>query len=106
MNKQIEEMMEVVHDAEVDYFHTMVTGDIDDIIDGVASRDEIVATALYNAGYRKASVGKWVDVYNGKYANQLYKCSVCGESAYGNGKVWFLSKFCPSCGADMRGEVR
>lgn len=53
-DKQIEEMMKVVHNAELDYFHTMVTGDIDDIIDGVASRDEIVATALYNAGYRKA----------------------------------------------------
>lgn len=52
----------------------------------------------------KVAVGKWVDAYDGRYANQLYKCSVCGEPAYGNGKVWFLSKFCPSCGADMKGE--
>ena len=49
----------------------------------------------------KVPVGNWVDQYKGKYANALYKCSVCGETAYGNGKVWFLSKFCPSCGAKM-----
>jgi hypothetical protein len=62
------------------------------------------AEALYNKGYRKAAVGEWVDAYQGKYANQLYKCSVCGEPAFGNGKNWFFSKFCPSCGAKMKYE--
>ena len=81
MNKQIEEMMKVVHNAELDYFHTMVTRDIDDIIDGVASRDEIVATALYNAGYRKASdVAREIFAeieklkYNGWSAVNVYPC--------------------------------
>ena len=88
-DKQIEEMTKIIWDNPNMYDLTSA---------------EDVAFALYDAGYRKASVGKWVDVYNGKYANQLYKCSVCGELAYGNGKVWFFSKFCPSCGAEMKGE--
>lgn len=63
-----------------------------------------LARLLIEDGYRKVIEGEWVDQYKGRYANALYKCSVCGEAAYGNGKVWFFSKFCPSCGAKMKGE--
>jgi hypothetical protein len=55
MNKQIEEMAKDIRKAEMDYLVAMVTADIDDAIDGAAPRDERLATALYELGYRKAS---------------------------------------------------
>lgn len=45
--------------------------------------------------------GKWKDQYQGMYANQLYKCSVCGETAFHDDERWFLTIFCPNCGAKM-----
>ena len=49
--------------------------------------------------------GRWIDIYNGKYANQAYRCSVCGKSAHDeDGKRWILSDFCPNCGARMEGD--
>jgi rubrerythrin len=63
-------------------------------------RDKLADYLLANGVIVQAN-GEWEDIYKGKYANCLYKCSVCGEPAYGNGKVWFFSKFCPSCGAKM-----
>ena len=45
--------------------------------------------------------GKWVDKWGGKYANQSYRCSVCGEHAFEDGKRWYLSDYCPNCGAKM-----
>lgn len=48
--------------------------------------------------------GRWVDKWKWLYKNRLYKCSVCNETALGNDKTWFLTDFCPNCGADMREE--
>lgn len=62
-----------------------------------------LATEAYNAGYRKQVEGEWVDQYQGMYANQLYKCSVCGETAFHDDKRWFLTNYCPNCGASMKG---
>ena len=61
------------------------------------------ARHLYEKGYRKQSEGEWIDQYQGQYANQLYKCSVCGETAFHDDKRWFLTNFCPNCGAKMKG---
>ena len=114
MNKQIEEMTKImnetcnIYDEQGNHVRNKC-GECDCWSDDnhcCCSYNSKEAEALYNAGYRKVSVGNWVDVYNGKYANQLYKCSVCGAPAYGDGKIWFLTKFCPSCGADMKGEVQ
>lgn len=67
--------------------------------------NECLAEALYNAGYRKQSEGEWKDQYQGMYVNQLYKCSVCGETAFHDDERWFLTNFCPNCGAKMKGGV-
>ena len=92
--KQIEEMAETLDEM----------CDLDLLADcGEKDCSKCMATALYNAGYRKQSEGEWVDQYHGEYANQLYKCSVCGETAYGDGYRWFLSQYCPNCGARMGG---
>ena len=49
------------------------------------------------------SEGEWVDQYQGKYDNQLYKCSECGETAFHDEIRWFLTHYCPNCGSKMKG---
>lgn len=66
---------------------------------------EYNAERLYNAGYRKQSVGKWIWINQATgYLEPPYgdtcKCSLCefvidiSESNY---------NFCPNCGARMKG---
>ena len=58
--------------------------------------------ALYNAGYRKQSEGTWE---KSDIPGEKYVCSECG------GACWYYdyqgdvakSKFCPNCGAKMKG---
>lgn len=54
----------------------------------------------------KAREGEWIDQYKGKYANALYKCSICNNAAHINELTskWILTPFCPSCGAKMKYE--
>lgn len=55
------------------------------------------ATQLYKAGYRKQSDGKWEG--NGYLKN----CSECGNVVNFNNVSKWLYKFCPNCGAKMKG---
>lgn len=61
--------------------------------------------ALLEQGYRKQSKGVWVkllDEYDCEYA----KCSCCGEEFYdssGEDTIDMFYKFCPNCGAKMKG---
>ena len=61
---------------------------------------------------KPARHGRWVDRYDGKYANPLYECSECKEKALykyevdvlDNGHfVQALSNACPHCRAKMDG---
>lgn len=60
-----------------------------------------VAEHLYNAGYRKQSVGEWTF----ERPNGSYYCSCCGKGIkikYGERSPrWWA--FCPNCGAKMKG---
>jgi hypothetical protein len=56
------------------------------------SRCEVVATELYNADYHKQSEGEWE-----QYGLCNPKCSLC--HSYNIEK----SRFCPNCGAKMKG---
>ena len=56
--------------------------------------------------------GRWEDIYNGRYANPRFCCSVCKtkalyvavQTALGNWRdEQDLSNYCHNCGADMRG---
>lgn len=114
MNKYIEEMAKIIAQSV----------DEETICDGMAGDSSMTcfcceysekeyckhhiesATGLYNKGYRKASEGEWVDQYKGKYANALYKCSICNNAAHINELTskWILTPFCPSCGAKMKGK--
>ena len=54
--------------------------------------------ALYNAGYRKQSEGEWIWTENGNADYEKYwVCSNCKEHDF------VKSKFCPNCGAKMKG---
>lgn len=52
-----------------------------------------IAEFLYNADYRKQSEGEWK---KDRYGNTK-SCSICGNT------VTFISKYCPECGAKMKG---
>lgn len=98
--KQIEEMAEYI-------FGNAITHDTQ-----FKEDCRSIARDLYNAGYRKQSEGEWKDLYDGKYANPLYVCSVCEKGTLlrveGNElgppqTVQALSPFCSNCGAKMKG---
>ena len=64
-----------------------------------------IAEHLYNAGYRKQSVGEWV---RGKTNYRTLFCSKCGSpKPYRKLKagyhLLFDAKYCPNCGAKMKG---
>ena len=46
--------------------------------------------------------GRWID--DGQYAflHRAWKCTECGKCVIEVDEPWF--KFCPNCGADMRGD--
>ena len=66
---------------------------------GIGWRTVQIAEQLYDAGYRKQSVGEWIFNKGRTYGEPAYYCSNCweGESYYG------FDKFCPNCGAKMKG---
>lgn len=62
--------------------------------------DYLIAEHLYNAGYRKQSEGEWISNELGGYEYAFY-CSECGwvDGYPFNDR----HKFCPNCGAKMKG---
>jgi hypothetical protein len=58
------------------------------------------ATNLYNAGYRKQSEGEWISNELGGY-QYAFHCSECGwvDGYPFNDR----HKYCPNCGAKMKG---
>jgi hypothetical protein len=109
--KQIEEMADKL--CTTSYFCSTEDWDSCNQADGeYCDRCRKLAERLYNAGYRKQSEGEWVDQYNGKYANPIYVCSLCGKGTlltpYINElnsmeMTQALSPFCPNCGTKMKG---
>ena len=65
---------------------------------------EEVCRALYNAGYRKQSEGEWIEYIEIGAMNNRLNCSVCNWQTpfCVMGKREF--KFCPNCGAKMKGD--
>ena len=74
---------------------------------------DIESRGLACYSYVPVRRGRWVDRYNGEYANPLCECSECkGKAAFrpeldDNYNWWHtqdLSAYCPNCGAKMDGE--
>ena len=75
---------------------------IDEYTEPLSARDihkvdfsEKFAEDLYNAGYRKQSVGEWESFPS---LGTDCRCSLCKT------KTKSRTKFCPNCGAKMKGE--
>lgn len=93
--KQIEEMAEVLDAAKINALAT-----IGSLNDGFGMW---YARAMYNAGYRRQSVGEWKDNH----------CTNCGMMPIGDEIFKYLDMtpprfdlfmdFCPNCGAKMKG---
>lgn len=83
--KQIEEM--AVENLVAFLWHNTAMYDEDLIFD--------VAEAIVNEGYRKQIKGEWIKKYD---KAPRYVCSVCNHLF--NNKEY---KYCPNCGAKMKG---
>jgi hypothetical protein len=55
--------------------------------------DEGLAERLYNEGWRKQRKGEWT-----RYSTSMMECSVCKRHT-----AYHRYKFCPHCGAKMKG---
>ena len=60
------------------------------------------AEALYNAGYRKQSEGEWIDHSEIGTMNCSWECSCCHWTTVSFTEMKH-SKYCPNCGAKMKG---
>lgn len=62
-----------------------------------------IAKHLYSKGYRKVERGEWIE---DSLIDDAVICSLCGytDHRYDYDLDRWGSKFCPNCGADMRGE--
>lgn len=89
----IEEMAKIIREADVQYAKERVKAIEHDLIEPIPPRGTYIASKLYDAGYSKQSVGEW----KRDSCGNTKKCSICGET------VTFKSKYCPECGAKMKG---
>ena len=76
----IKECIDAVYGADCAYYD----------VDGFA-----IANEIYNAGYRRQSEGEWIKKYD---KAPRYVCSACNHLF--NNKEY---KYCPNCGAKMKG---
>ena len=89
--KQIEEIANVIYDDPNSYDTYW------------RSNCEQLAETIYNAGYHKQSKGEWE-----KFEGERFICSNCAKvfglgstaTIYDVKRVW---KYCPNCGAKMKG---
>lgn len=82
--EEMDEMLEIIAKAREEYAN--------DVTDH--TENEYIREGLINANYRKQSEGEWLQDFDGDYY-----CSACG--AYPKKDV---GKYCPNCGAKMKGE--
>lgn len=98
--KQIEEMAAVINEMDGRNAHYYDEYMIE--CEAFADADAI-AKVLYDAGYRKQSEGEWE-----KFEGERFICSNCAKvfglgstaTIYDVKRVW---KYCPNCGAKMKG---
>ena len=70
--------------------------------DCIPSCDECIAQTLYNAGYRKQKEGEWETVGDDD-EELIFRCSCCSEEYSCELDMQLFAKFCPNCGAKMKG---
>lgn len=73
--------------------------------DGFIDCDVCRACDLYDAGYRKQSEGEWIDHSEIGTMNCSWECSGCHWTTVSFTEMKH-SKYCPNCGAKMKGGAR
>ena len=91
--EQISKIAKIIHDADKANRNTFPLFLSDCLAKHGASRTG-AAVALYNEGYRKQSESEWT--YGD---NDTMKCTLCRRRMP---KI-ILARFCPNCGAKMKG---
>lgn len=93
-NEQIEEMARVIARRSKSFRDPNIA---------FMTTAERTATSLYAKGYRKVERGEWIE---DSLVDDTVICSLCGctDNRYDYDLDRWGSKFCPECGADMRGE--
>ncbi len=97
-NNEIEEMAEMLE--IIARARELYANDVTD-----RTENEYIREGLLDAGYRKQSVGEWIDKPTGAYGRMQSWCSACGKhSGIGGIESNRHKPFCPNCGAKMKCE--
>ena len=102
--KQIEEMAEIIHKADVNNDTNTICFPLSmaECLNKHGAKRTNESIALYNAGYRKQKEGEWI--INRSPIEAEFKCSECGYSYIeADPQAETEYKFCPNCGAKMKG---
>ena len=93
--KQIEEIANVIYDDPNAYDTYW------------RSHCERLAETIYNAGYRKQSVGEWAETdyktFEHGFVERRGKAWKCTNCLHASKRFDNHMKFCPNCGARMKG---
>jgi len=81
--------------------YKMFAGDDLLLIDQAEAQTELMTLPSIQP---ERKTGHWTPVTNGRGGHQCDRCG-CYAPSYKSGAEW-LSKFCPECNADMRGEQK
>ena len=66
---------------------------------GYYSPHDVISLLMTQPTIEERKTGEWIDFSMSIKGVPTEACGECGEWSYGMGK-----KFCPNCGADMKGE--
>ena len=79
----------------------------DDIIEDLYNQPtvspDMAQLLAYECGKAERKRGEWEQVANDDSGID-FRCSMCHRYRFHNGEMRRKYKFCPNCGADMRGE--
>ena len=62
---------------------------------------DIAQVLAYECGKAERKKGKWIRITDEVFADR-FECSECGKLPPIENFEWWLSDYCPNCGADMR----
>lgn len=100
--KQIEEMIEEIKPFVSGFACGEESGSCE-LTDCRTCKARNLANGIYNAGYRKQSEGEWKFNAPDKHGNKKPYCTNCGEYHLGHWSDYVRCKYCPNCGAKMKG---
>lgn len=109
MNKQIEEIARIISKHTIMNCEAVPFNNIKKMVDGFCVAEVPscgsckAARALVNAGYRKQIEGEWK--FGKENGQSGYFCTNCKAGFIGENAEWIAKshKYCPKCGAKMKG---